>query len=162
MHRALLSLASALAIAVSGVAANAASSVTEVPEPGAAANGPKLPAIDTGAVKDLSGAGAAAADGVTPQSTFANGCINFPGQKRTYTLSARGTITYKVVPTRFLDVTMRVNYVVLRSFFVDNFFAGGTEKIKITSTPLSRFYTVKVTIGGFGGTTGCFHFTSNP
>jgi hypothetical protein len=160
MHRALLGLVSALALAASGVAANAAPGVTQVPEPGVAAGGPKLPAIDTGEVKDLSGAGAESASGVTPQSTFANGCINFSGQKRTYTLSARGRITYKVVPSIFFDVTMKVNYVNIRSFFVDNFFAGGTEKITIQGP--NSFRTVKVTIAGFHGSTGCFHFTSNP
>ena len=69
---------------------------------------------------------------------------------------SRGTVLYRVVPTTFFDVTMRVTYVNLRSFFVDRFFAPGAESILVRGPSSPR--SVKVTIRGFNGQRGCFRF----
>jgi hypothetical protein len=69
---------------------------------------------------------------------------------------ARGRVLYRVSPTTFFDVTMRVNYVGRKSFFADNFGTGGTEAILIKGP--SFFVPVKVTVRGFRGQAGCFDF----
>ena len=162
MYRVLLGLASALTLAVSVGAANAAPEAMQVPESGIAANGPKLPALDTGGVNEINKPGEKAAAGTppTPEAVFRSGCIRFPGQKITYSLLARGLVLYRVFPQRFFDVTMRVNYVGIRSFFVDRRGAGGAESILIQGPSSSRL--VRVTIGGFRGFTGCFSFAATP
>jgi hypothetical protein len=99
---------------------------------------------------------------VTPEAVFRDGCIDFPGDRDSFRLFARNRVLYCVDPSRFLDVTMRVNYVRIRSFFVDRFSRGRTECIEITSRPPNRVFSVKVTIGGFRGSTGCYFFSATP
>ena len=69
---------------------------------------------------------------------------------------SRGLVLYRVVPTTFFDVMMRVTYVGLRTWNVDRFYAPGAESILIRGP--SGAWPVKVTIRGFNGQRGCFRF----
>lgn len=145
-----------------GKALNAAPQVDQVPEKGILLQGPKLPADNSRELltfpepNDVTTPQA----GATPQAVFRNGCIFFPGARVSFRLNARNLVLYRVVPSRFFDVTMRVTYVGLRSFFVDRFFGGGAERILIRGP--NFFWPVVVTIGGFRGSTGCFAFSATP
>lgn len=135
----------------------AAETAVEVPEVDVQGQG-KQPAEGGGAVED---SGQAAEDDVgKPEAVFANGCILRPGGRAVINLRARGTVLYRVVPNRFFDVTLRVVYRNLRGFFVDRFFEGGTEVIRIRGPQAS--WPVRVTIAGFRGSTGCFAFSATP
>ena len=103
---------------------------------------------------DTSAAGVASTEAATSRA-FASGvwCIGYFGSK-TFRLSSRGRVLYRVVPTTYFDATMRVTYVNLRSFFVDRFLAPGAESILISGP--SVWWPVKVTIRGYRGQAGCF------
>ncbi|MFO1152895.1 MAG: hypothetical protein U1E42_04380 [Rhodospirillales bacterium] len=135
----------------------AAETAVEVPEADIQSQ-EKQAVEDSGAVEDTGKA--AETDLAKPEAVFANGCIAFPGQRAIVNLQARGTVLYRVVPDRFFDVTLRVVYRNLRGFFVDRFFAGGTESIRVRG-PVG-FWPVRVTIAGFRGSTGCFAFSATP
>jgi hypothetical protein len=96
-----------------------------------------------------------------PRAVFVRGCIR-PFRTVSFRLLARNRVLYCVDPDRFFDVTLRVNYLGIRSFFEDDFFEGRTECIPITSRPRNRVFRVRVTIGGFRGSFGCFFFSATP
>jgi hypothetical protein len=98
---------------------------------------------------------------IAPDAVFFEGCIFRPGRRVVINLRARGIVTYRVVPDRFFDVTLHVNYLGLRpTFFRDRFFEGGAESVRIRGP--RRAWPVRVTIGGFRGSTGCFFFSARP
>jgi hypothetical protein len=132
----------------------------EVPNEGAQSGGAKLPADNSGELKTFPDPNELTDVGPGPQAVFRNGCIFRPGGSVTINLRARGRVLYRVVPSRFFDVTMRVTYAGLRSFFVDRFFAGGAESIRIQGP--ANFWPVRVRIAGFRGSTGCFAFSATP
>lgn len=163
MHRRWMALLGAATMVVVAAAAHAGPGVQELPIPGLPSQGSKLHKDDSSQLPLLPDSNEVTepnASGVTPQAVFRSGCIFRPFQTVTYTLTARNIVLYRVVPSRFFDVAMRVNYVNLRSFFVDRFFRGGAESIRILGP--ARPTTVRVTIGGFRNSTGCFAFSATP
>ena len=160
MYRKLSVAIAAIALAAWVLPPAAAQDAVEV-NGGVASQGPKLPAPELGSVQavpdpgELSQPEAAPA----PEAVTRTGCFGSFGS-RTIRLQARGRVTYRVVPTTFFDVTMRVTYVGIRSFFVDRFGAPGAEQITIQGP--SSFRNVTVTIRGFNGQAGCFRFTARP
>ena len=134
--------------------ASGALDAVEVPQT-SSSQGAKQPGERGEARADTGAAGAAPAQAGPADSVSAGTCIGFFGSK-TYRLVSRGTVLYRVVPTTFFDVTMRVTYVNLRSFFVDRFFAPGAESILVRGPSSAR--SVNVTIRGFNGQRGCFRF----
>ena len=128
---------------------------------GIPSQGPKLPAPPLGSVQILPEPGELGLPEVTPnpEAVTNTGCFGFFGS-RNIRLQARGQVTYRVVPTTFFDVVMRVNYVGLRAFNVDRFGAPGAEQITINGP--AAFRNVTVTIRGFLGQAGCFRFTARP
>ena len=163
MKFSIVGLAGAAFLAV-GVAAQAAQpSVQELPIPGLSSQqAGKLYRDDSGLLPTLPDANEQVEPqaGVTPQAVSRTGCIFRPFQTVTYTLTARNVVLYRVVPSRFFDVTLRVNYVNLRNFFRDQFFAGGAERILVSGPAAPK--TVRVTIGGFRASTGCYAFSATP
>ena len=129
--------AAALLAALPLLSATAAPSTTQGAQPGITSDGPKLPPIYGGEVQEEAGPEAADGGVVTPLAVSRSGCINFPGQKRTYSLSARGRITYRVVPSRFFDVTIRVNYTTIAAAIT---LLTGSSRVepRASSSPLSR------------------------
>jgi hypothetical protein len=163
MKRHLVTLFSAAVLTALSASAYAGPAVEELPIPGLPSQGSKLHKDDSALLPLLPDANEVTepkSAGVAPQAVFRSGCIFRPFQTITYTLTARNIVLYRVVPNRWFDVTMRVNYVNLRSFFVDRFFRGGAESIRIQGP--ARPTTVRVTIGGFRNATGCFAFSATP
>lgn len=164
MKQQLIALVGALVIAATSTVVQARPTVEELPIPGVPSLGAaKLHRDDSHLLPLLPDANEAtepSASGVTPQAVFRSGCIFRPFQTVSFTLTARNIVLYRVVPSRFFDVTLRVNYVNIRNFFVDRFFAGGAESIRVIGP--ARATTVRVTIGGFRGSTGCFAFSAAP
>lgn len=163
MYSRLLALLGAFALLAVSATAHAGPSVEELPIPGLSSQGSKLFRDDSAQLPLLPDANEItepSASGVTPLAVFRSGCIFRPFQTITYTLTARNLVLYRVVPSRFFDVTMRVNYVNLRSFFTDRFFAGGAESLLIRGPAIPK--TVRVTIGGFRRSIGCFAFSATP
>ena len=157
---ALLGAVVAMAIAAS---AHAGPTVEELPIPGLPTQGSKLYGRDDSSQlrtfpepNEVTEPSA----GPRPQAVFRNGCIFFPGAKVNIRLRARNLVLYRVVPSFGFDVTMRVTYVGLRSFFVDRFGRSGAESILVRGPAV--FWPVVVTIGGFRGQTGCFAFSARP
>jgi hypothetical protein len=98
---------------------------------------------------------------VGPQLVFANRCIVFPGQVWIFKFFAAFPRNfYFVVPSRSLDVVMKITLKGFRTKTVDRFGRGGTESFAFFSPTIRRPVTVR--ISGFGGTTGCFHFEARP
>lgn len=89
-------------------------------------------------------------------------CIPFPGARRTYVISIppRRTTFFAVTPNSFFDVVMTVR---APGFFdvIDNFFAGGTERLRLFNRSFVRLNAV-VTISGFRRSTGCFFLSARP
>jgi hypothetical protein len=108
---------------------------------------------ESGEVKAAPVAGASAQTGPSPAFASAVWCIGFFGSK-TFHLQSIGTVLYRVVPTTFFNVTMRVTYSGLRSFFVNQYLAPGAETILIRGP--SVYWPVNVTIRGYNGQRGCF------
>jgi hypothetical protein len=135
-------------------AAPASGTLKAVEVPQFSSQGPKGTG-EGGEVKADTGAAGIASTGAETSRAFASGvwCIGYFGSK-TFRLSSRGRVLYRVVPTTFFDVTMRVTYVNLRSFFVDRFLAPGAESILISGP--SVWWPVKVIIRGYRGQAGCF------
>jgi hypothetical protein len=147
----------ALLLASAPLPTGAAETAVEVPDAAIQSQGPKQGG-DSGGVSN-EGTEAAAEQ---PEAVFGSGCIARPGATRTFNLRARGRVLYRVVPSRFFDVTMRVTYynICRGSFFRDRRFAGGTESVLVQGPNISC--PVRVTIGGFRGSTGCFAFSATP
>lgn len=162
MHALLLLVVGILMLTNAPIPAVAAETAVEMSGDGTPSQGPKLPGNNSDELKAFPDANESTevGPGSTPEAVFRSGCIFRPGQTVTISLNARNRVLYRVVPSRFFDVTMRVNYVGLRSFPVDRFFAGGAESILIQGP--ARFWPVKVTIAGFRGSTGCFAFSATP
>lgn len=153
------------AFLVAGIASAQAAqpSVQELPIPGVSSQqGGKLYQDDSDLLQKLPDANELVEPkgGVSPQAVYRSGCIFRPYQTLTYTLYARRIVLYRVVPSRFFDVTLRVNYVNLRSFYRDAYFAGGAESLRISGPVSPRL--VRVTIGGYRASTGCFAFSATP
>ena len=159
MQLILLLVAGVLAFGSVPAPASAAETAIEVPNEGVTSQGPKLRSDDSEAIPEPNDS-TQLESGQRARAVFRNGCIRFPGGAVTIRLTARGRVLYRVVPSRFFDVTMRVTYLGLRSFFVDRFFAGGTESIRIQGPAGPR--AVEVRIAGFRGSTGCFSFSAVP
>ncbi len=159
MYSAILMIVGLLVFASAPPPAVAAETV--VGEPEASVQGQdKLPG-DTGGVLKGSPGESLEVDPTKPEAVFGSGCIARPGGRVVFNLRARGTVTYRVVPTRYFDVTLQVTYVGLRSFpVVDNRWAGGAEGLKVFGPNVWR--PVRVTIGGYRGSTGCFTFSATP
>lgn len=160
MYFGVLLIAGALLFASAPLPATAADTAVEVPELALQGNGPKQPA-EGGGVSDGDGA---EADVAQPEAVFRNGCIPRSGATRVYNLTAfgPGNILYRVVPARSFDVTLRVVYYgrCRGSFYRDQRFAGGTESVLVRSP--AGACPVRVTIGGYRGSTGCFNFSATP
>lgn len=160
MYFAVLLFAGALLFANVPLPASAAETAVEVPELDLQGNGPKQPAEGGGVLND----DGAEADAAQPEAVFVNGCIPRAGATRTFNLTARGpaNILYRVVPARFFDVTMRVTYYgrCRGSFYRDQRSAGGTESVLVRSP--AGACPVRITLGGFRGSTGCFKFSATP
>lgn len=129
-------------------------SATEVPQT-SASQGAKQAGENGEAKADTGAAGAASAQASQERSVIGGGCFGFFGG-RTFNLRSRGLVLYRVVPTTFFDVKMRVSYVGLRSWNVDRYYAPGAESILIRGPSVS--WPVKVTISGVNGQRGCFNF----
>lgn len=161
MYFGVLLIAGALLFASAPLPATAAETAVEVPEMALPGNGPKQPAEGGGVTNDDDGA---EADGAQPEAVYATGCIPRAGATRVLNLTARGpgNILYRVVPSRYFDVTMRVVYYgrCRGSFYRDQRFAGGTESVLVRSP--AGACPVRVTIGGYRGSTGCFNFSATP
>lgn len=165
MYFGVLLITGALLLAGAPLTATAAETAVEVPDAGIQSKGPKLPGDGGGVLEQSPGTDEGLeADPEKPEAVFINGCVPRPGATRTHNIIAQGPalILYRVVPARFFDVTMRVTYYgrCRGSFFRDQRFAGGTESILIRS-PAGRC-PVRVTIGGFRGSTGCYAFSATP
>lgn len=163
MQHRLLALFGAAALAVASAAADAAPAVQELPIPGLTAQGSKMYRDDSGLLPSLPDANEVTepqAGPSAPRAVYRTGCIFRPYGSVTYTITARGRVFYRVVPQRFFDVTLRVTYVNLRSFYADRFFAGGAESLLIQGPFAPK--TVRVTIGGYRGSYGCFALSITP
>lgn len=98
-------------------------------------------------------AGASSAQAAQQRAVYGSGCFGFFGS-RTFNLSSRGRVLYRVVPTTYFDVKLRVTYVGLRTFNRDKFTAPGAESILVNGP--SVWWPVKVTVSGYQGQRGCF------
>lgn len=162
MKRQMMALLGAAAIAAMSASAQAGPTVEELPVAGMPAAGAKLHRDDSVELRLLPDANEVSETkaGASPKAVFRSGCIFRPGQKVSFTLTARNVVLYRVVPSRFLDVTLKVNYIGIRSFTTDRFFAGGAESIRVRGPAQPR--RVQVTVGGFRGSTGCFAVSATP
>lgn len=133
--------------------ASGAPSAVEVPQTSAPEN-EKQPGASGEAKLDAGAAGAASAQAAQQRAVFGSGCFGFFGS-RTFSLVSRGTVLYRVVPTTYFDVKLRVTYVGLRTFNRDRYTAPGAESIAIKGP--SVWWPVKVTISGYNGQRGCFN-----
>lgn len=158
MYSAILMIVGLLVFASAPPPAVAAETAVEVPEAGVQSQGAKTSG-DTGGALPESPAGEEGA-ATAPEAVYRSGCIARPGGQAVINLRARGRVQYRVVPTRFFDVTMQVTYTGLRSFFIDRRFAGGTESVVIQGP--GSYWPVRVTIRGYRGSTGCFAFSATP
>ncbi len=158
MYSAILMIVGALFFASVPPPAVAAETAVELPEAGVQSQGSKTPGDGGGVLPETPSGEEGTA--TAPEAVYRSGCIARPGGQAVINLRARNVVQYRVVPTRFFDVTMQVTYVGLRSFFVDRRFAGGTESVSIRGP--GSFWPVKVTIRGYRGSTGCFAFSATP
>lgn len=139
--------------AAGAAAASGALDAVEVPQT-SSPEGEKQAGASGEAKLDAGSAGASSAQAAQQRAVFGSGCFGFFGS-RTFNLSSRGRVLYRVVPTTYFDVKLRVTYVGLRTFNRDKFTAPGAESILVNGP--SVWWPVKVTVSGYQGQRGCFN-----
>ena len=99
--------------------------------------------------------------GPKPEAVTRSGCIRPGGRVRIgIALFGTGVFRFVTTPERFFDVVMRLDFPGFHRT-VDNFFAGGVERISVRKN-VARQINGTVTISGFRGSFGCFVFRLTP
>jgi hypothetical protein len=99
--------------------------------------------------------------GPSPQVVVRSGCIGPFGRVRIgVALFGKGVFRFVTTPSRFFDVVMKLDFPGFHRT-VDNFFAGGIERIDVRKNVAPRINGT-VTISGFRGSFGCFVFRLTP